>query len=79
MSDLVSYNRSPDYISQEISITVIEISKIVGKSIITLHRTISLLKLPPEIQAGIRAVNLPVSRGYLFAASLDCPDLRNSL
>ena len=74
MSDLVSYNRSPDYISQEISITVIEISKIVGKSIITLHRTISLLKLSPEIQAEIRSGNLPVSQGYLFAANLDCPD-----
>jgi len=74
MSDLVSYNRSPDYISQEISITVIEISKIVGKSIITLHRTISLLKLSPEIQAEILSGKLPVSQGYLFAANLDCPD-----
>ena len=79
MSDLVSYNRSPDYISQEISITVIEIYKIVGKSIITLHRTISLLKLSPEIQAEIRSGNLPVSQGYLFAANLDCPDLRKSV
>jgi hypothetical protein len=41
-------------------------------------RTISLLKLPPEIQAEIRAGNLPVSQGYLFAADLECPDLRDS-
>ena len=50
------------------------IAEITGKSIRTLLRTISLLKLPDEIQAEIRAGNLPVSQGYLFAANLDCPD-----
>jgi len=47
------------------------INEITGKSITTLFNTISLLKLPPEIQAAIRAENLPVSQGYLFAANLD--------
>jgi len=45
----------------------------------TMYDGLSLLKNPPEIQAAIRAGNLPVSQGYLFAANLDCPDLRNSL
>jgi hypothetical protein len=49
--------------------------EISAKSMQTLHRTISLLKLSPEIQAEIRSGNLPVSQGYLFAANLDCPDL----
>ncbi|MCX5815411.1 MAG: hypothetical protein NTX75_04100 [Proteobacteria bacterium] len=49
-------------------------AEISGKSTRTMLRTISLLKLPPEIQATIRAGNLPVSQGYLFAANLDCPD-----
>jgi hypothetical protein len=40
-----------------------------------LLRTISLLKLSPEIQESIRQGNLPVSQGYLFAANLECPDL----
>ena len=40
-----------------------------------MFNTISLLKLPDEIQAEIRAGNLPVSQGYLLAANLDCPDL----
>ena len=74
MSDLVNYDRSPDYLSKEVSDTLSETAEISGKSTRTLLRTISLLKLPPEIQAAIRAGNLPVSQGYLFAANLDCPD-----
>ncbi len=74
MSDLTSYNRRPEDLPEEIAITVIAISEIIGKSIMTMFRTISLLKLPDEIQAAIRAGTLPVSQGYLFAANLDCPD-----
>ena len=74
MGELVNYNRSPDYVSEGFSATVAETLKISGKSIRTLHRTISLLKLPDEIQAAIRSENLPVSQGYLFAANLECPD-----
>jgi len=40
---------------------------------------ISLLKLPDEIQSAIRAGNLPVSQGYLFAANIDCSDFKNSV
>ncbi|MCX5813033.1 MAG: ParB/RepB/Spo0J family partition protein [Proteobacteria bacterium] len=74
MSELAMYNRRPEDLPEEIAITVIAISEISGKSIMTLHRTISLLKLSPEIQAEIQAGTLPVSQGYLFAANLDCPD-----
>ncbi|MCX5806761.1 MAG: ParB/RepB/Spo0J family partition protein [Proteobacteria bacterium] len=77
MSELVNYNRSPEYVSEDFSATVAEISEISGKSIRTLHRTISLLKLSPEIQATISSGNLPVSQGYLFAANLECPNLKN--
>ena len=74
MSELVNYNRSPEYASEDFSATVAETLEISGKSIRTMHRTISLLKLSPEIQAEIKTGNLPVSQGYLFAANLDCPD-----
>ena len=74
MSELVNYDRSPDYVSEGFSATVAETLEISGKSITTLFNTISLLKLPPEIRAAIRIGNLPVSQGYLFAANLDCPD-----
>jgi ParB family chromosome partitioning protein len=71
MKELVNIMRTPDYVSEEISFTLNEIVKISAKSYPTLFRTISLLKLSPEIQTAI----LPVSHGYLFAANLDCPDL----
>jgi len=70
MSELVSYNRRPEDLPEEIAVTVTAIFEISGKSIKTLFNMISLLKLPPEIQAEIRAGNLPVSQGYLFAANL---------
>jgi len=74
MSELVNYNLASNYVPEGFSKTVLEILQIVGKTVMTLFNVISLLKLPPEIQAAIRAGNLPVSQGYLFAANLDCPD-----
>ncbi|MCX5813433.1 MAG: hypothetical protein NT178_12965 [Proteobacteria bacterium] len=74
MSELVRYNFKPETLPEEIVLTVRTISKISAKSIQTMHRTISLLKLHPEIQAAIQAGNLSVSQGYIFAAKLECPD-----
>jgi len=75
MNELVNYDRRPEDLSNEIADTLSATAEISGKSIRTLSRTISLLKLPPEIQAEIKSGNLPVSQGYLFAANLECPDL----
>jgi hypothetical protein len=74
MSDLVRYTRKPETLSEEIVNTVLTISEISGKSIMTVHRTISLLKLVPKIQEAISAGKLPLSQGYLFAANLGSPD-----
>jgi len=74
MSELVNYDRGSKYATEEFSATVAEILKISAKSTKTLFNGLSLLKLPPAIQAAIRAGTLPVSQGYLFAANLDCPD-----
>jgi len=74
MSDLVSYEMRPGDISKEIADTVSAIAEISGKSIRTLLRTISLLKLVPKIQDTIAAGKLPVSQGYIFAANLGSPD-----
>ena len=75
LSELVNVTRTPDYASEAVSFTVKEVSKICGKSLPTLYRSISLLKLSDEIQAALRDGKLPVSQGYLFAANLDNPDL----
>jgi ParB family transcriptional regulator, chromosome partitioning protein len=75
MAELVNIQRRPEDVLEEIAFTLNAISQISVKSYPTLFRTISLLKLSPEIQTAISAGNLPVSHGYLFAANLDCPDL----
>jgi ParB family chromosome partitioning protein len=75
INELMNYNLKPEAVSTEVTDTLSVIAKISGKSTRTLLRTISLLKLPPEIQAAISTGNLPVSQGYLFASNLDCPDL----
>ena len=79
MSELVNYDRSPDYVPEGFSDTVSEIVSISAKTTRTLLRTISLLKNPPEIQEAIRAGTLQVSQGYLFAANLECPDLMKAV
>ena len=75
MSELVKVMRAPDYASEDFLFTLNKTSEISAKSYPTLFRTISLLKLSPEIQAAISTGNLPLSQGYLFASNLDCPDL----
>ncbi|MCX5813386.1 MAG: ParB/RepB/Spo0J family partition protein [Proteobacteria bacterium] len=77
MSELVSYKRRLEDVSASFASTVDAIMQISGKAYTSLFRTISLLKLSPEIQASIQAGNLLVSQGYLFAANLECPDLEN--
>ncbi|MCX5809837.1 MAG: ParB/RepB/Spo0J family partition protein [Proteobacteria bacterium] len=58
---LVEIQLRPENLSDEVTFTVNVITEISGKSYPTLFRTISLLKLSDEIQAEIRAGNLPVS------------------
>jgi hypothetical protein len=79
MSELVNFERSPDYLSKEVSETFSEIVEIVKKTIWTLFNELLLLKLSPEIQTAVSEGTLPVSQGYLLAANLDCPNLRNSV
>ena len=87
MIELVRYSRKSETLPEEVVKTFLTIVEVSGKSIPTLFRTISLLKLPPEIQTAIvpplSGLNrtegtLQVSQGCIFAANLDCPDLRGS-
>jgi len=87
MNDLTSYNRRPEDVPEEVAFTVKAIIEVSGKSIPTLFHTLSLLKLFPEIRTAIvpplSGLNrtegtLQVSQGCIFAANLDCPDLRGS-
>ena len=66
MGVLVSYNRRPEDLPEEIATTVVATTAIAEKSIMTVYNGLSLLKLSDEMQAAIRQGNLPVSQGYLF-------------
>jgi ParB family chromosome partitioning protein len=78
MSELLVYDRRPEDQFIEVRETVSRTVEIVGKTTRTMYNGLSLLKLSDEIQTAIRQGTFPVSQGYLFAANLDCPDLRGS-
>jgi hypothetical protein len=56
MTELLIYDRRPEDQSIEVRETVSRIVEIIGKTVRTLHRMLSLLKLFPEIQAAICTV-----------------------
>ena len=72
---MVNLEREPDRVKKEIADTVSTIVKISGKSLRSLERVCSLLKLPEEIQNALREGKLGVSQGYIFAANLNHPCL----
>ena len=75
INTMVNLEREPDRVKKEVADTVSAIVKISGKSLRSLERICSLLKLPEEIQNALREGALGVSQGYIFAANLDHPYL----
>ncbi len=71
INTIILMERDPDRIKNEIVVTVTTIQKIAGKSLSSLRRSCSLLKLPEEIQNALREGVIGVSQGYIFAANLD--------
>ena len=72
---MMNLEREPDRVKKEITDTVSVIVKISGKSLRSLERSCSLLKLPEEIQNALREGAIGVSQGYIFAVNLDHPNL----
>jgi ParB family chromosome partitioning protein len=75
ISALITLERDPERLPQEVADIVSAIQKITGKSLRSLERGFSLLTLPGEIQQALREGSLGVSQGYLLAAHLDHPRL----
>ena len=73
INTIILLEREPERINKEIVGTVTTIQKITGKSLTSLRRSCSLLKLPEEIQNALREGLIGVSQGYIFAANLDHP------
>lgn len=72
---MMNLEREPERVNAGITDTVSVIQKISGKSIRSLERSCSLLRLPEEIQGALREGKLGVSQGYIFAANLDHPNM----
>ena len=72
---MINLEREPDRVKKEVADTVSAIMNISGKSLRSVQRTCSLLKLPEEIQNALREGAIGVSQGYIFAANLDHPYL----
>jgi ParB family chromosome partitioning protein len=70
---MILLEMGPDRVKTEVVFTVNTICKISGKSLSSLKRICSLLKLPEEIQNALREGLIGVSQGYIFAANLDHP------
>jgi ParB-like chromosome segregation protein Spo0J len=75
MNGLISYNRDQNRVENDFATTVVAINKLSGKSVTSLHRAFTLLKLPGEIQTAVKEGTITVSQGYIFAANLDSPGL----
>jgi ParB-like chromosome segregation protein Spo0J len=75
MNAFVQYNRDQGKLEKNLSTTVVGIANISGKSVTSLHRGFSLLKLPEEIKSAVKDGTIGVSQGYIFAANLDNPGL----
>ena len=73
INTIILLEREPDRVKKEIVDTVSTIGKISGRSLRSIQRTCSLLKLPEEIQNALREGVIGVSQGYIFAANLDHP------
>ena len=73
INTMILLEREPDRVKTEVVDTVSTIQKISGKSLRSLERVCSLLKLPEEIQNALREGLIGVSQGYIFAANLDHP------
>jgi ParB-like chromosome segregation protein Spo0J len=72
---MILLEMAPDRVKKEVVDTVYTLAKISGKSLRSLERLCSILRLPTEIQNALREGRLGVSQGYLFAANLGHPNL----
>jgi ParB-like chromosome segregation protein Spo0J len=75
INGLILYNRDQSRVENEFVTTVITTAQLSGKSVITLNRAFTLLKLPGEILTAVKEGQITVSQGYIFAANLDNPGL----
>jgi len=73
INTIILVERDPERVKKEVVDTVSTIMNISGKSLRSVQRACSLLKLPGEIKSTLREGLIGVSQGYIFAANLGHP------
>ena len=75
ISQIITYERDPGRLKNGFAENFSAITKITGKTTRTMTNLLSLLRLPPPIQAALKEGKIGLSQGYLFAANLNNPKL----
>jgi len=70
---VIAYDVDPKRLEKAVEVTVTSLTKNSFKSPASLRNTLSLLKLPDEIQEAVKTGRIGVSQGYIFAANLNSP------
>lgn len=74
-NDIVTFQNQANKLKSERTTIMDVIAKLSGKSITYLRRTISLLKLPKEIQEVVIEGKLSVTKGYVYVDNAKSPRL----
>ncbi len=75
LNNLMLFARSPERLKNEFVDTVSAIQNISGKSMRSVQRLLSLLRLPNEVKKGLSEGKITLSQGYVFASNLEHPRL----
>lgn len=75
INTLITFERDPGRVKSEVAGTVPAIQKISGKSITSIRKLLSLLKLPENIKKALLDGKINLTSAYIFAANLDHPKL----
>jgi hypothetical protein len=79
LNALVTYERDPGRVENDVAETVSAIVKLLGITTRSIQNILSLLRLAEDIQDIIKTGAIPVSQGYIFADNLDNTGLREVL
>jgi ParB family transcriptional regulator, chromosome partitioning protein len=73
IGSLTTYEMTPERINSTFAENISAIANYTGKSNRSLINCLTLLRLPEEVQNGLKTEAVSPSIGYVFAANLECP------
>ena len=70
---MITHSKDPSRLKKEDAVIITALEKISIKSISTIEKQLSLLRLPLAAQERVKTGKLNVTKGYIFAANIDHP------